>query len=145
MKARKPRSDSTTAALFAIENARKPPPAPPAHVKLRDSDKPYWDSIIAARARDEWTPVSLVLAAQLARCQSDIEIEQATLTVEGNVIDNKVNPRATVIDVLAKRQMALMRSLRMAGTALGKTPTIENNRRMERSYSEAGFDDLIAR
>src|ERR1035437_4638042 len=109
MKARKPRSDSTTAALIAIENARKPPPAPPAHVKLRDSDKPYWDSIIAGRARDEWTPVSLVLAAQLARCQSDIETEQATLAAEGSVIAGKVNPRATVVDVLGKRQMALMR------------------------------------
>lgn len=144
---RKLRSDSTTAAIFAIEAARKPPPAPPPQMTLRDCDRPYWDAIIAGRARDEWTPVTLVLAVQLARSQADIESESATLADEGSIVDGKVNPRAAFIDLLQKREMALMRTLRMGGTALGKTPTIENARRLESGARSlfAGEDDLIAR
>ena len=147
MKSRKPRSDSTTAAIFAIEKARKPPLVAPNHTNLRDSDQPFWDAIITGRAYDEWTPVTLVLAVQLARTQADIEQETATLLTEGSIINGKVNPRCRVIDVLEKRQMALLRTLRMGGTALGKTPTIENSRALELKARDLldEFDDLIAR
>lgn len=152
MKNRKPRSDSTTAAIHAIESARKPPLTPPAHMNLRDGDRPYWDAIIAGRARDEWTPVTLVLAVQLARTQADIEIEGAMLAAEGSIVEARANARAQVVDVLVKRSMALMRTLRMGGQALGKTPTIENARRLESNARRtvgdslfAGEDDLIAR
>ena len=147
MKTRKPRSDSITAVIFAIENTRKPLPEPPAQMILRDSDRPFWDAIITGRAYEEWTAVTLVLAVQLARTQADIEQETATLVAEGSILDGKVNPRCQVIDVLEKRQMALLRTLRMGGTALGKTPTIENGRALElqaRGFQD-DFDDLIAR
>ena len=147
MKTRKPRSDSTTATIYALEKARKLPLAAPADINLRQVDQPFWDAIITGRAYDEWTPVTLVLAAQLARTQADIEKESDTLITEGAIVAGKVNPRCQVIDLLEKRQMALMRTLRMGGTPLGKTPTIENARALElkaRSlYDE--FDDLLAR
>ncbi len=116
-------------------------------INLRQVDQPFWDAIITGRAYDEWTPVTLVLAAQLARTQADIEKESDTLITEGAIVAGKVNPRCQVIDLLEKRQMALMRTLRMGGTSLGKTPTIENARALELKarnlYDE--FDDLLAK
>jgi hypothetical protein len=115
-------------------------------MNLRDSDRTFWDAIIAGRARDEWTDVTLVLAVQLARTQADIETEGATLAAEGSIVGGKVNARAQVVDVLEKRQMALMRTLRMGGTALGKPVTFENGRRLESNARSlfAGEDDLLA-
>lgn len=145
MSTRKPRSDSTTAALFAIENARKPAPEPPIHAPLRDCDKPFWAAIVAGRGRDEWRNVDLVLAAQLARCQADIEREAAILDTEGTVLDGRANPRAAVVEAMVKRELALMRSLRMGGSATGKAETIQNARSLETKYSDLNTGSLIAR
>lgn len=121
-------------------DAAKGPPAAPAHVRLRPEDLPFWDGIIRARARDEWIEVDLVVAAQLARCQRDIEVESETLHAETAVVTNArgtlvMNPRITVLEQLARREMALMRSLRMGGRAVGD-PQIEAGRRKAQRVAE---------
>lgn len=125
----------------------------PKHVRLRDGDLPFWDGILRARARDEWIDVDLVVAAQLARCQHDIETESATLYEEGSTTENKrgtlvMNPRVTVLEQLARREMALMRSLRMSGRAVGD-PAVEAGRRqaarqVEKVRDELAEDELLA-
>ena len=115
-------ANSAASAVRAMQNATRGAIRPPAHVKLREGDLPFWEAVVRSRARDEWTPADLVVAAQLSRCQADIEREQATLDVEGSVIDNAgrpmLNPRSAVADMLARREMAQlhrhMRSLRRA-------------------------------
>jgi hypothetical protein len=114
------RSDSATAAVSAMMNASLPPIEPPPHVKLRDCDRPFWEGVIRARAREEWTDSDLVVGAQLARCQADMEREQEVLDQEGSVVDNHrgtqvANPRFHVLQQLAQREMALLRALRMGG------------------------------
>jgi len=96
-------------------------PTPPKHVKLRPQDEPFWNDIIRSRAREEWMPVDLVVAAQLARCQASIELENEQLEAEGSVITNArgtdiMNPRHSVLEQLARREMALMRSLGITGS-----------------------------
>jgi hypothetical protein len=143
---RKSRSDSIAATLRAVEFAQKPAPQSPSHMPMRESDELFWKAIIAGRAREEWTDIDLTLAVHLARVQSDIESEGATLTLEGFVLDGKANPRAAIVDLMVKRETALMRSLRMAGTSTGKSQTIRNGRQLERNFSNMDeFDDLIAR
>src|SRR5688500_10280803 len=102
-KPRRPRSDSITAALKAMTNAGMPDIEPPPHCTLRDGDRPFWAGIMQARARDQWTPVDLVVAAQLARCQADIERGDS---------EN--------VEELVRREMALMRTLRLGGAAAGR-------------------------
>jgi hypothetical protein len=124
----------------------KGPPEVPKHVRLRDDDKPFWDGILRARARDEWTDVDLVVAAQLARCQRDIETESALLEQEGTTTTNArstpvMNPRVTVLEQLARREMALMRSLRMAGRTVGD-PAIEAGRRHAQHRAEKLNEEL---
>jgi hypothetical protein len=113
---RKPRSDSTKAAIEAMVNASLPLLQPPAHVRLRPQDRPFWEAIIASRARGEWSPTDLVVAAQLARCQADIETESERLDAEGSVLENArgtpvMNPRHSVLEQLARKELALMRSV----------------------------------
>ncbi len=134
---RKPKSDSVSAAVKAMVDVAKGPPELPPHVRLRDGDRAFWDGIIASRARDEWTPADLVVAAQLARCQADIERESASLDAESSVIENArgtpvCNPRMTILEQLARREMALMRSLRMGGRILGDSNALTTKRARER-------------
>ena len=106
-----------------------------------------------ARARDEWSDADLVVAAQLARCQRDIEAESLMLDGEGSVIENQrgapvMNPRHAVLEQLARREMALMRSLRMAGVATGDRRDLEKTRKIQRQAEsvreELAEDDLLA-
>src|SRR5574340_157090 len=106
------RATSAESAVKAMLDVAEGPLEPPDHVKLRDGDRPFWVGIVRARARDEWADADLVVAAQLARCQADIEREQGSLDAEGSVVENDrgtrvMNARVSVLEQLARREMAL--------------------------------------
>ena len=83
---RRTRSDSVTAAIAA---AQAPTVInPPAHVTLRDGDRPFWDSVVRARAGTTWNESDLEHAANLARCKADIETMQMEIAEQGNIIEN---------------------------------------------------------
>ena len=117
---RKQRSDSATAAVAAVQSVG--PIEPPAHVKLRDCDHPFWLSIVNARARENWTVTDLENAANLARCKADVERLQAEITAEGDIIVNQrgtqiVNPKHNLLETLTRRSMALSRMLHVHAEA----------------------------
>lgn len=147
------RSDSAGSAVKAMLDAAKDIHSPPAHITLVDGAMPFWDGIIRARARDEWTEVDLVVAGQLANCQADIEIEDRELHLEGKVVKNDrgtqiMNPRTTVMEQLARREMALMRTLRMGGKVAGDPRNLVGKRNVERQSrklrEELEEDELLA-
>ena len=124
MPTKRTRSDSAQAAINAMKNAAKDDLRPPAHVQLSADAEPYFVSIVRARARDEWTELHLTIAAQLAECMCAIVEEDAALAVEGRVIKNDkgtpiANPRVSVCEQLARKEMALMRTLQMGGRLPG--------------------------
>lgn len=150
---RKPRSDSALMAITAMVNAGSPLPEPPKHVRLLAEHQPFWEAILRARTREEWTSTDLVVAAQLARVQYDIERESEALEAEGTVLKNDrgtpvANPRAVVLERFAARQMALMRALLMAGTAKGDKRDFDKARSIQRQAEEAraslAGDELLA-
>jgi glutamine synthetase len=155
MQRKRPQSNSAAGAVAAMLNAAKGVLQPPAHVELTPSAMQFWPGIVGARARDEWTDVDLVVAAQLATCQADMADEDALLRAEGKVIENQrgtpvMNPRTTVMEQLARREMALMRALRIGGRAGGADPRVGLDRakveRQARSVREELEDeDLLAR
>ncbi|HMO49367.1 MAG TPA: TerS protein [Rubrivivax sp.] len=141
------------AAVKAMLDAAMAPVDVPKHVRLRPEDRPFWQAIIRARARDEWTPPALVVAAQLARCMADIEAESEQLQAEGTVVSNDrgtrlANPRAGVLDLLGRRQLALMRALHMTGSHVGDSRREATRRKLQRQAEqlrgELGDDDLLA-
>lgn len=151
---RKTASNSTSALIGAMVNAGSELPEIPGHVKLRERDLPFWREILRTRTREEWLPGDLPVAAQLARCQSDIENESEALEVEGSVIANPrgtpvMNPRHSVLQQLAQREMALMRCLAMSGTvARGDKRALGGARQLQQAAEKARLDveneDLLA-
>jgi hypothetical protein len=134
-------------------NAAKDDLQPPHYVTITDSAKPYFDAVVRARARDEWAECDLVVAAQLAQCMSDMADEDAELRIEGKVVKNDkgtqiMNPRTTVLEQLARREMALMRTLRMGGRIAGDARDLAGARKTERQSrklrEELEEDDLLA-
>ena len=105
--------------------ASLPPLEPPEHVTLRAQDRPFWAAIMRSRARAEWSETDMVVAAQLARCQADIESESARLDVEGAVVENQrgtqiMNPRHSVLEQLARKELALMRAITLVVATRGR-------------------------
>jgi hypothetical protein len=119
---RKPRLPAHAAkvAIDTMVAAASPLPACPAYIALRAQDVPFWEAILRARARDEWTESDLAVGAQLARCRADFETESRLLDGESSILTSdkgwaQANPRIGIIAELARRETMLMRSLRMAG------------------------------
>ena len=153
MTTKRNRADSAASAVKAMVNAAKDDIQVPAHVKLRAGDKVFWDGVVRARTRDEWTETDLVVAAQLARCLHDIEKEQAARDIEGTVVKNDkntlvVNPRVSVLEQFARREMALLRTLRMggrtAGAARDEAPARKIERQSRKLREELEDDELLA-
>ena len=147
------RSDSATSIIKAMEDAHKPPLEVPAHVRLRDCDKPFWDDIITGRPRDEWLKSDFPVIAQLARVQADIEVETQLLEDEGTVLTRpsgmpQANPRVLVLEGMARREMALIRTLRLGGRESGDaSKDAARNRTLRQSAAvlqELADDDLLA-
>jgi len=136
-KPKRTRADSAASAVKAMVDASKPDVEIPECVVLTPSALPFWAGVVRARARDEWIEVDLVVAGQLAQCQADMAEEDAALRLEGRVIKNDrgtpvMNPRTTVMEQLARREMALMRTLRMGGRIAGDTRDEAGKRKVER-------------
>lgn len=146
-------SNSAASAVKAMVNAAKGIPQPPAHVALRPQDAPFWPGIYKAKSVDEWTDAHLVIGAQLARSMADLEAQQAILDTEGTVIENArgtmvMNPRVSVLEGLARREMALMRALGLTGKvnvdprdAVGKRKVEQQSRKIREELED---DELLA-
>ena len=148
-------SNSVAAQLQAMVNVMAPEFEPPAHVRLPEEARPFWSGIMASRARDEWSKNDFVVAAQLARCQSDIEKESLLLESEGSVVENArgtqvMNPRHSVLEQLARRELALMRALAMTASHANNKDRAKvdearsSERKMAKSKDELLDEDLLA-
>lgn len=138
------RTDTAKAAVKAAQNAALPPLEPPACVGLRAGDRPFWERIVTSKARENWTDVDLVTAAQLARAQADIEALQKQVDAEGYVIDGKINPAATMLETLSKRAVSLTRVLQVHALAtVGRSADAVGAATLERQARQQPDDDLI--
>lgn len=119
------------------------PIEPPAYVHLRDGDRPFWEAIVTARARDTWNGSDLANAANLARCKADIERLQGEIDSEGDVIENQrgtpiVNPKHTLLETLTRRAMALSRMLHVhAEATVGESKDAGKALKAERDAKKA--------
>lgn len=150
------RSDSTKQAIKATQAAVSGPIKPPAHIALREADIPFWEAIVEARAADTWNAADLALAANLARCQSDIVRLQMEVDLEGDTMVNAkgthvVNPKHSLLETLSRRVVALSRVVhvhaeatkgrsRDAGNKLG---TEQSKKGAVEAVRASGEDSLI--
>lgn len=142
------RAESPLVSIEMMAEAAKELPRLPKHVTLRRRDKPFFNAILRARMRIDWPEYDLVVAAQLARVQADIEEQQPLLDAEGVVVANErgamvKNPRIEVVEMLHKRELAMMRALRIAGTAVGNVNDLAPRMRKLRE-AEAALNEVAA-
>lgn len=144
MTPKRQRSDSAAAAVAAAQAAALGPLDPPAHITLRPGDRPFWDAIVTARARDTWTDTDLATAANMARTQADIERLQQQVDADGYVIEGKVNPAAVMVEKLSRRAVALSRVLHVhAEATVGESRDGKKALENERQAAGQDDDDLI--
>lgn len=138
------RSDSNAAAVRAAQAAALGPIDPPAHLTLREGDRPFWNAIVTSRARDTWTMIDLCTAGNLARAQADIERLQVDLDTSGYVLgDGKPNPIAALIETLTRRSVALSRALHVhAQATVGRSENAAKVLALEKAATTEN-DDLI--
>jgi hypothetical protein len=144
------KTNTLQAAQEAIKNAQMPALRWPASVTLRECDEPFWEAVIKARSRAEWNECDLVLAAQLARSMADIEALDRDLHAEGFIIYSasgvpKINKKLDVSSQIFARQMAIMRSLQIAGSSRNRIRDVERQRELEKNFLDFDGDGLIAR
>ncbi len=126
---------------------------PPESVTLDECDMPFFDAVIAEFARSEWTDHSLQCAAMLARMMADMEREQRILRGEGSVAYSEkgtpvVNPRKTVVQMLAGSILSMRRSLQLHARAQNGEAGDAAKRKargLALQNDFANLDDLIAR
>lgn len=125
---------------------------PPDCVKLDKNEMPYWNAII--NARETWTTVDLIHAANLARCMASIEANTTLLKKEGDVLENArgtpvMNPRFTILEQLSRRSVALSAKIQVhAAATVGESKLSRGKNTAKRDALEAmedADDDLIAR
>lgn len=152
MAGRKQRIDSATAAVEVMVKAERDI-QPPAHAPLDADALPFWDDIIAARAKSEWSGHDLACASDLANAMAMLVENRRKLRAEGEVLTTdkgaaQANPRVSVVHGLHAQIKAARQSLNIHGRAAGEARDVAS-RRAQAKEIEAGSplagDDLLAR
>lgn len=141
---RRKRSDSASAAIAAAQAAAMGPLLPPAHVTVPPGAMPFWCAIVQARPRDTWNDVDLASAANLARCQANIETLEAQIERDGLILGDKPHPACELVEKLSRRALALTRAIAVNTVAtVGRSADIANGSALERKARQDDGDDLI--
>lgn len=148
---RKARIDSTDGAVTVMIKAAKTI-APPVHAPLDDDAMPFWDDIIAARAKSEWTDHDLTYASDLANAMAQLVDNRRRLRVEGEVLTSdkgakSANPRVAVVHGLHAQIKSARQSLNIHGRAAGEARDVGRRRAQAKDIEDANplDDDLLAR
>ena len=139
---RRQRIDSAAGAVATMAAAARDL-SPPSYLKLRRGDRPFWDAVIAERAKSEWTEADLAVAANLARAMADAE------KLAGYAVDRggHVNIRVMIVsiasaDKLARRIVTLRRALGLDARSQHGEQRDQNKRREHAREIEGGGNPL---
>lgn len=139
---RRQRIDSAAGAVATMAAAARDL-SPPAHIKFRTADWPFWDAVIAEKPKSEWTDADLVVAANLARAMADAErIAEMTTGKNGEVKVTVLVQSISASDKLARRIVTLRRALGLDNRAKNGEQRDVNRRREHARATEAGHNPL---
>lgn len=126
MSGRRLRTDSIAGKMRAISQAAATIELP-SHIRLREIDQPFWDSIVRSRAASEWVETDIAHAALLAWTLAEIEALRAALDGEPySVFDQKgkeiINPKHALLDQMSQRAGRLSKLLQLDALARNGRP-----------------------
>ena len=151
----KKRSDknSATSAVAGFVGAINDRIPFPAEFELRsEAELIIWHQFTRARARSDWRDMDLILLAKVVKMEADISAAQIELDAMGMMVENKrgtpiPNSLLSVIDVLKRRQLAVIRSMSLNQTA-SDPRTINGSAKVEgdarAALRDVGVEGLIA-
>lgn len=140
--ARRQRIDSAAGAVATMAAAARDL-SPPAHIKIRKGDLPFWDAVIAEKPKSEWTESDLVVAGNLARAMADAERVAGYSVIGGGNINRKaLLETVEVSDKLARRIVTLRRALGLDNRAKNGEQRDVNRRREHASEIEGGHNPM---
>lgn len=152
--ARKPRQariDSTAGKVEVMVRAAREIEAPD-HAPLDADALPFWDDIIAARAKSEWNGHDLAIASDLANAMAMLVEQRRLLRVEGVTTTGPkgalmAHPRVSVVHGLCAQIKAARQSLNIHGRAVGEARDVGRRRAAAKAVEDANplDDDLLAR
>lgn len=109
--AKQPPSNTTSSRVVAFSNAKSKLAVPRG---LSKEALPFWQSIAATRAPDEWSPADIDIAAQLAEDHALLVALRAELDGDGWLTeDGKVSGAAILLNVVHSRVLATSRLLQI--------------------------------
>lgn len=152
MAKRTQRIDSATAAVAVMLKATSEI-CPPAHITMTQADMPFWLSVLAEKAKSEWTAHDLELAALLAKSLRQMEEEDGLLDAEGTVLSTvsgnpTANPRVRIIADLHSRIIKYRQTLGIHARGKGgEARDVEKRRLLAKDIENNNplDDDLLAR
>ena len=107
---------------------------------------------VHARATEDWRDTDLILLAKIVKMEADIRDAKVQLDAAGILVENKrgtqiLNLLISVIDILERRQLALIRSVSLNQTAsepynLNGTANVQGDPRA--ALKDVGMAGLIA-
>jgi hypothetical protein len=126
---------------------------PPEHISMTPADMPFWMSVLAEKAKSEWTAHDLELAALLAKSLRKMEQEDLLLDSEGSVVSTAsgkptANPRARIVAELHSRIIKYRQTLGIHARGKGgEARDVEKRRQLARDIENDNplADDLLAR
>nr|WP_314432411.1 hypothetical protein [uncultured Brevundimonas sp.] len=151
-KPRKARIDSATEAVAVMLKAAKEIEAP-AHAPLESDALPFWDDIIAARAKSEWNGHDLAIASDLANAMAMLVEQRRLLRSEGVTTTGPkggltTHPRVSVVHGLHAQIKAARQSLNIHGRAAGEARDVAKRRAQAKEIEDGNplaDEDLLAR
>lgn len=156
MAEKRTRSDSSTAAIQAMQNATVDTIAPPSHAGLEKKAEPFWHDNIRSKALDSWTPADLLAAAELANNQlyitvlrKDLRKEERTRGEERNeALIKDLRKQITELQrtILAQRRDLQIHSHATNGESRDQKKRNQNDRNARKTAEEhqSQDDNLIA-
>lgn len=142
------KSDSTKAAVKAVQAATAGPIRPPDFVNVQKRDMSRWNAIVLARPRDTWNDADLILASHLARAYGDMAELEKVIEQRGMITpEGEINPACNMLDKATRRALALARQLKIdAISTVGKSRDIRKGSELEsNARNSLEDDDLIPR
>ncbi len=139
---RRQRIDSAAGAVATMAAAARDL-SPPAHLRIRKGDLPFWDAVIAEKPKSEWTDSDLAVAANLVRAMADAErVAGYSVVGGGNINGAKLLETIDVSDKLARRIVTLRRALGLDNRSKNGEQRDVNKRREHANEIEAGRNPL---
>ena len=138
----------TAAGALEIHTGAQMTIDPPLGIQLGEGVRPYWDKLVKAKAGRAWLDQDLLMLVELSRNLYRTEKLSREMLNESEVIENKPNPKNTVLDQLVKRARLIMIMLQLhpeATQGKARDQVKQNEAHHDALDSVNNLDDLIAR